>query len=556
MAAMATGNWAYAVPLDETNGFVQPQRNDTIKPQDPPRAPTHTPRSTSAQPRADAWDVRSDSGATDSRRTSIKQSNMATATRKRSRNALRDKVNQQAQQAQPAGPNEDSAWIHRDKLAQIEIQEMADAGFHVRPSRRSESAGPGVRDNRSQSRNETRRPRSRERDTPAAVELPADPPLDEETGRQYASFDDYAKKKRTSTIPAADEEEHEYDTEAGTQIRTPEEVAADHSHRQHTLRPSTSRIPISKAGAVPVPQQVVDRDSPLPRSRSGSGAWGGTWDETQYERKARSNSIGSQNLLDDAEGKTTPPPGSRASAMKDKHSPPKSRLPNKSLPAPGASKVSALGSTSGTGRPPSSHLKKKNLASSQRPGSRNGAGSSASQNAPEGDPPWLVNTYKPDPRLPPDQQMLPTHAKRMMQEQWEKDGKTGTAYDRELRLLNDEEIVRKSPSPQMLHSPGALSQEESKPSPLIATHSPNGEPTSPAWPLTPRSDTSLRPSTSGGYKITPTIGSPPSIHRRSKSPVKMDATSIPPVNNATPRLPELDEKHDIKPKKFCCCVMM
>ena len=26
----------------------------------------------------------------------------------------------------------------------------------------------------------------------------------------------------------------------------------------------------------------------------------------------------------------------------------------------------------------------------------------------EGDPPWMVSAYTPDPRLPPDQQLLPT----------------------------------------------------------------------------------------------------------------------------------------------------
>ncbi|KAK4975592.1 hypothetical protein LTR28_009234 [Elasticomyces elasticus] len=45
--------------------------------------------------------------------------------------------------------------------------------------------------------------------------------------------------------------------------------------------------------------------------------------------------------------------------------------------------------------------------------------------------------YKPDPRLPPDQQMLPTHVKRMMQEQWEREGKTGSMYNRGIDLLDD-----------------------------------------------------------------------------------------------------------------------
>lgn len=38
-------------------------------------------------------------------------------------------------------------------------------------------------------------------------------------------------------------------------------------------------------------------------------------------------------------------------------------------------------------------------------------------NRPEGDPPWLATMFKPDPRLPPEQQMLPTHAKRLAMQQ-------------------------------------------------------------------------------------------------------------------------------------------
>lgn len=38
--------------------------------------------------------------------------------------------------------------------------------------------------------------------------------------------------------------------------------------------------------------------------------------------------------------------------------------------------------------------------------------------------------YKPDPRLPPEQQLLPTHAKRLQQEQWETARKESEARQR------------------------------------------------------------------------------------------------------------------------------
>jgi hypothetical protein len=39
--------------------------------------------------------------------------------------------------------------------------------------------------------------------------------------------------------------------------------------------------------------------------------------------------------------------------------------------------------------------------------------------------------YKPDPRLPPDQQILPTHAKRLMQERWEKEGQPASSFGKD-----------------------------------------------------------------------------------------------------------------------------
>ena len=50
-------------------------------------------------------------------------------------------------------------------------------------------------------------------------------------------------------------------------------------------------------------------------------------------------------------------------------------------------------------------------------------------NRPEGPPHWFDAVYETDPSLSPDQQMLPTHAKRMMKEKMEKEGKFGSAQD-------------------------------------------------------------------------------------------------------------------------------
>ncbi|KAK4548603.1 hypothetical protein LTR36_009513 [Oleoguttula mirabilis] len=562
---MANGGWVHAVPLDETNGFSQPQRTDTLRSQDShvsgyrEREREREPRGTASRRPSD-FNIQSDSEATGSRRASIRASNTSTM-RKRSRNTLREKP----KKGEPSV--DDSAWIHRDKLAQIEIQEMEEAGIHVRQSRRSLSAGPEARarsSSRSMSRSGARRPTSKDRQSEQYGEEPQGP--------LYSSFDDY-ERKRVSTIPA-EEEEQGFDPSTDNELRNPEEIAAGQQVlRQHMIRPSTSRIPISKVSPVPVPQTVVDRDSPLPRSRNGSGAGSGAWDDMQYARRARSNSIGSQGLLDGADGVRTPSrPASSHLRNSNENSPPKARVPSKATPSSGARAVSTASNS--VARPTSSHLNKPRTSSvaNKRPISSSGHKSrpSTSHAPPEGEAPWIASMYKPDPRLPPEQQMLPTHAKRMMQDQWQKEGKTGTAYDRDLNLLNDKELAPqqqklRADAPAMLQlddnsrwkieppandklSPGASRAGNTSPSRLDKP-----------WPLSPaKSDTksetgSVRPGTSGGYKITPTIASPPPIERNPNSAQSV-SSSVP--HNPTPRVPDYDEKDLPEPKKGCCCLVM
>lgn len=483
--------------------------------------------------------IQSDSEGTKQRRASVKAHNRS-ASRKRSRNTLKEKRSE--------APVDDDAWIHRDKLAQIEIQEMEEAGIHVRSSRRSLSAGPGASARSSRSQSRSRRPMSKEQ---PEHYVPEDGYGWDENGR-----------KRVSTIPAADEEEHEFDPTIDTEFRTPEEVAAERRSPQQVIRPSTSRIPLAKSPSVPVPQDVVDRDSPLPRSRHGSGAYSGNWDDMQYARRARSNSIGSQVLLDD--GMRTPSrPGSSHLRNSNENSPPKSRVPNKT-PTSGGRKTSGINGSSG--RPPSSSAKTgtatRTTSGAQRPVSRGGHKSRPStSHAPEGEAPWIAGMYKPDPRLPPEQQMLPTHAKRLQQEQWEREGKGSTAFDRDFRPLNDDPFPSKPTSPiKQLPSPAGSGFTSGPTSPNANLN---------AWPLTPQSETvrseggvsangdktsPSRPGTSGGYKITPTITTPPPYQKSPPPP----ASPMIQGHNATPRVPEISEKDDAGSKKgaCACCIIM
>ncbi|KAK3701496.1 hypothetical protein LTR37_015470 [Vermiconidia calcicola] len=515
-------------------------------------------------PSGAAWNIMSDSEETKVRRQSLKRVN----SRKRSQNTMREKK-------VAADPVDDSAWIHRDKLAEIEIKEMQEAGIVVWPSRRSVSAGPGASQRSSRSQSRSRRP-SKDQGIENATE--------EEYREAYPGYEDH-ERKRVSTIPAAGEEE-QFDPTFDTEFRTPEEVHAERAsvRSNSIIRPSTSRIPVSKASPVPVSHTVVGRESPLPRSRGNSNGGIGSWDEMQYARRARSTSIGSQAILvDELDGVRTPSrPGSSNVRWSNENSPSKARVPKQFAPTSGARKGSLPNSVQPSGSTSSNNRARIVSTNSNRPTSRSGHKSRPStshQQPPEGDAPWIAGMYKPDPRLPPDQQMLPTHAKRMMQEQWEKEGKTGTAYDRDLRLLNDTEI---SPPPNRVAKPLPTSPAETKPPQLDFSNPPQRQPsptrrspnhansgTSPnntdmtAWPLAHKNsdrsadNASLRPGTSGGggYRITPTISTPPAIE---KSPTPSFTNQMAPPHNATPRIPDFDEKEEVQEKKKTCgcCIVM
>lgn len=553
MAQTTSGQWSY--PLEETNGNARrpPKRNDAFGSQERGQS-AHRETKTMRQAPSDPYNVMSDSEEVKQRRVSLKANN-STTSRKRSRNTLRN-WNQDTH----VDYVDDSAWIHRDKLAEIEIQEMEEAGIYVRPSRRSMSQGPGASARSSRSASRSR--------IPINDEPPNEPVPDRSHNASYA---DYTDKPLPST-PIANEREQEFNPHIDTEFRTPEEVAAEQgSIRTQVPRPSTSRIPISKMSPVPVPSNVIGRDSPLPRSRHGSGAGSGNWDEMQYARRARSSSIGSQVILDEEAMRTPPESGSSNKQSSTENSPPKARVPSKTTPKSRGRKGSTPSSTD---RPGSSYGKdRKTSMTSQRPGSRAGSSqkpvrpSTSHQHAPEGDPPWIDSMYKPDPRLPPDQQMLPTHAKRMMQEQWEKEGKSGTAYDRDLNPLNSKELPSPKLKPKPLNmpstenqstssnSPSKLSQRWQQPDSLTTPNSTNMT----TWPLTPRSDRddpppSPRPGTSGGLKLTPKIPTPPPIEKSASGP---EWSTMQP-QTSTFRVPELDEKQEAEPKKggCACCVVM
>ena len=357
---------------------------------------------------------------------------------------------------------EHSRWIHRDKLAIIESHEMQEAGIKLPPPQPLSVSRPKVR---------------REQD--ARHEAPVLPAQEDD---MHVARE---RKKQRTRSPVRQEEEEEEAMVHDFDLRTPEEIAAENSmnssaspvYRQPDLRKSSSRIPLPRSSPMPIPQEHIERDTPLPRRRGASGNWTGEDNGIFYNKvRRRGNSVGSQILLDDVDAPyNTPTPSSRPGSQ---GSPSKSRLPSTNRPT-------TAGRPSGTTRTPDTQQKNRSgstnsprTSSTTRPKSRSGleVRPPTAINRPEGDPPWLAEMYKPDPRLPPDQQLLPTHAKRLQQEQMERtrkeaeqrrvDGKASPQLPREFSPLAEHTVNGLQPP----------SRDADEPTPQ--------EQRGPEWPLT------------------------------------------------------------------------
>lgn len=352
---------------------------------------------------------------------------------------------------------ERSRWIHRDKLAIIESHEMQEAGIKLPPQR-----------NRSVSKSKTRREHNQSQDTQG---LP--PPVPRQDIEVPSAVE--AKKQRTHS-PIRDEKVFEGIPFNDFDIRTPEEIAADSYidstspsvYRQQDLRKSSSRIPLPRSSPMPIPQEHIERDHPLPRKRGASGNWTGEENGIAYNRiRSRQNSAASQNLLDDAEAYRTPTSASRPVSH---GSPTKSRNVSNNNPQWPIihNRKPSLTSPTATPNNQSQPLKPRQPSNSSprtpssttRPKSRSGldpARPATAINRPTEPAPWLATMYKPDPRLPPDQQLLPTHAKRLQQEQWQRaqqesearrhlDGKASPQLPREFSPLAEHTVNGLQPS--------------------------------------------------------------------------------------------------------------
>lgn len=402
---------------------------------------------------------------------------------------------------QPTGRTEEDKWIHRDKLAKIESQELQAAGLFVP---------------RSRAPSKQRRDRSR-----SAMRRGTD---DSQNTTQTRS------RKNSNAVEqrASDHTVHSWD------LRTPEEIAEEEAHAYFTttgLR-GGSRIPVAKTSPAPIALDYLERGSPATRNLSESPE-----NEPQTMAKSRSRSA-SASLRGLEKPSSSGTIGTLAGAKRSATdmSPKKNTTASRKMSS-GAKSINTLG------RP------KTRPGSSQgtRPSTRSGlTGESPPTKQPEGDPPWMINSYKPDPRLPPDQQLLPTVARRLQQERWEKEGTYGDVFDKEFRPLNDKTAFLRPPFPEK--------QAEETPASPIADE----------WPLKPESKSQKSPSIrQGQYSTMPKISDKP-LSSPIGSPRQPQTPQTPAfqsqvqsrgASRATQRVPE--EKEDVGQKGGCgCCVVM
>lgn len=403
---------------------------------------------------------------------------------------------------------DDSKWIHRDKLAKIESEELQAAGIFVPRSR----APSKQRRERSQSRlgrGGDSIDMSNSRPTDVGNARPADV-SHARPRKDSATFEQLAVAAAEPTTPLWD-------------LRTPEEIAEEEAHAYFASNgKGGSRIPVAKTSPAPIPADYLERGAPAARKLNENPEG----DMISYP-KPRSRSA-SLSVNDQASTAT----GSRTAAKRVvTDTSPKKNTPRKTSTA---SKNSLS-----TGRPKTRSGPMKD-APGTRPSTRAGEISAASRQ-PEGDPPWMLNSYKPDPRLPPDQQLLPTVARRLQQEKWEREGKFGDVYDKEFRPLNDNELLR-PPEPEPEPENTSPVEEEN---PRQSNE----------WPLKPgvAKSPTLR---QGSYSTMPKISDKPLLSPLAspRTPVTQQPTPAPQIQDNTPATP--DQHQDEKKGGCGCCVVM
>jgi hypothetical protein len=407
--------------------------------------------------------------------------------------------------------DENSKWIHRDKLARIENEELQAAGIFL-PRQRDRA--------RSKSQNRPRRDQSQDKINGSARSI---------GGADQASL----RSRKNSAATYVEPRTPEISSIPSWDLRRPEEILeeGDGYWVSSSGGKGSSRIPVAKVSPVPIPTEHLARDTPLTRKRDASLSEEDTI--TYPKTRQRSSSTGNALAKSTSNGHvsqqssgTTSQPAKRTDSSPKKTTPGSgTKRPKPANGAAGRPRTrggpSKDSTSSGTGTRPSTRSGERELSISSRPM--------------EGEPPWMVSAYRPDPRLPPDQQLLPTVAKRLQQEKWEREGKFGNVYDKEFRPLTDEGFLRPP-------EPDAVPKPEAEKEPQAEEHA--------DWPLKPDTKPTL-PGRTNSYSTMPKIVDKPT------DPLPSPRSPAPqPQPTPVVRVPVPPEDSPAKKKGCGCCIVM
>ncbi|PQE18206.1 teaA receptor protein [Rutstroemia sp. NJR-2017a BBW] len=330
------------------------------------------------------------------------------------------------------------------------------------------------------------------------------------------------------------------------------------------LRKTMGIIEISVTSPLPIPMDYLERDTPI--ARKASGNWYDDETASISKVRGRSHSVKSSFALDEATNSQSSAPvpvptGASTPARKSPIEASPTKKTHKRKGSIGANAALPSGPNDRPRQTSTQRHKQKSSTSDPRPKTRPGDLMVTSSNKrPEGDPPWLATMYKPDPRLPPDQQVIPTHAKRMQQEQWEKEGKFGNVYDTSFRPLNQEEF---RPRPNSLPPPPDAPSENEEPKPEAEPEAQQEQ--APEWPLSAQKSPKLSDPPASVSPVSPVSPMSPVTGGRSMSGAaggsystmpkihtgKPQGVNIPDPKPSSIRVPDTPESG----KKGCCAVM-
>lgn len=383
--------------------------------------------------------------------------------------------------------DEDSKWIHRDKLAKIENEELQAAGF-VLPQPRDRSRS---RPRRERSQSSTRR-------------------IGADTTRSRKNSS-HALEPRILEPYAAMAEGDDVDGETIARPLTGSRIPVP---KKATLSQSTNRTRDNSPE-----DQDKQIDAPKTRPRSNSTALRSLDPSPTLKAQPVKRSV-----TDVSPKKPTPTAARKASA------------PSKSIPPEARGKVKPKGKNNGSSTRPST-----------RSGERELSTGSLGSKPMEGEPPWMISAYKPDPRLPPDQQLLPTVAKRLQQEKWEQEGKFGSIYDKDFRPLTDEGFLSPPSVMPTSSNDNIINQEIDKPD---------------EWPFkspeAPKSPASIGRSST--YSTMPKIQDKPATSplQSPKPPAQQPMAPQPIQITRVPDVSEKEEETAAKKKDggCACCIVM